>query len=74
MEENLLAYYYNLYTRDLLIGIESTLLQIYYDSYILGKNSTQNDLINRYILGNLTTTLKENTIILQIIFLNIIYI
>ena len=59
MEENLLAYYYNLYTRDLLIGIESTLLQIYYDSYILGKNSTQNDLINRYILGNLTTTLKE---------------
>jgi len=59
MEENLLAYYYNLYTRDLLIGVESSLLQIYYDSFILGNNSTQNSLINHYILGNLTIELKE---------------
>ena len=59
MEENLLAYYYNLYTRDLLIGVESSLLRIYYDWHILQNNSTRNYLINLYILGNLTTQLKE---------------
>ena len=59
MEDNLLAYYYNLYTKDLLIGVESALLQIYYDSHILKINSIQNELINRYILGNLTLQLKD---------------
>ena len=58
MEDNLLAYYYNLFTRDLVIGVQSSLLYIYYDKLFFGAN-LQNDVINRYILGNLTTQLKE---------------
>ena len=59
MELNLLTYYYNLYTRDLMIGVTSSMIQIYYDSYILNRNSKENDLINHYIAGNLTIILKE---------------
>ena len=58
MEDNVLAYYYNLYTRDLVIGVQSALLYIYFDKQFFGAN-LQNDIINRYILGNLTTQLKE---------------
>ena len=59
MEENLLAYYYNLNVRGLIIGIESSLLKIYYDSYILENKSSQNDLTNWYTLTNFTAELKE---------------
>ena len=56
MEENLLAFYYIRFTRGLLMGVQSSLLQIYYDSYILGNN---NDLMNLNILGGFTIQLKE---------------
>ena len=59
MEDNLLAFYYNLFTRDLVIGVQSSMLYIYYDKQIFESNSSNNDLINRYILGNLTIQLKE---------------
>jgi len=56
MEENLLAFFYNRFTRGLLVGVQSALLQIYYDSYIFGNN---NDLMNLNILGGFTSGLKE---------------
>ena len=59
MEENLLAYYYNLNVRGLIIGIQSSLLKIYYDSFILEIKSNQNDLTNWYTLRNFTAELKE---------------
>jgi len=34
MEENLLAFYYNRFTRGLFIGVQSSLLQIYFDSLL----------------------------------------
>ena len=58
MEENLLSYYYNLFTKNLLLAVQSSLLYIYYDKQFFGAN-LQNDIINRYILGSLTTHLKE---------------
>jgi len=59
MEENLFAYYYNLYTKVLLIGIENLLLKVYYDSHIMGDSSAQTQIINSYLIGNLTIELKE---------------
>ena len=59
MEENLLAYFYNRFTRGLFIGVHSAILQVYYDSYILENKSNGNDLMNLNILGSFTNELKE---------------
>ena len=59
MEKILMAYSYNIYTRNLLISVESDMLHIYYDAYVVKLNKQDNDLMNFYILGNTTNTLKE---------------
>ena len=59
IEENLLAYFYNRFTRGLLIAVQSSILQIYYDSFILENKSNKNDLINLNILESYTAGLKE---------------
>ena len=59
MEENLFAYYYNLYTKVFVIGIENLLLKVYYDWQIIEDYSAQSQIINSYYIGNLTLDLKE---------------
>ena len=59
MEQILLAYFYNFYTRDLFLGVHHAALQIYYDSYILIPKPVSMDLKNFYILTNMTKELKE---------------
>ena len=59
MEKILMAYSYNIYTRNLLVSVESDMLHIYYDAYVVKLNKQDNDLMNFYILGNTTNTLKE---------------
>ena len=59
MEENLLAFYYNRFTIGLFIGVQSSLLQIYFDSYLLEKKSDKNNLMNHYVLGSFSIQLKE---------------
>ena len=57
MDLILLAYYYNLFTKNLLLGIHSILLNIYYDSFLLGLSN--NNINNNFILNSLTHNLKE---------------
>ena len=60
MEQILLAYYYNLYTKNLLLGIHSIVLQIYYESFIYSPKSIEdNPFSNDQVLFNLTSILKE---------------
>ena len=52
----LLSYYYSLFTKNLLLGVYSVLLNLYYDFYILGSPGYTMDY---YILTSLTNTMKE---------------
>ena len=59
MEQILLAYYYNLYTKNLLLGIHSIILQIYYESFIFTpKRIDETPFSNHFVLFNLTSILK----------------
>jgi len=59
MEKILLAYYYNLYTKNLLLGIHSIALQIFYESIIYSpKIIDDNPFSNQEVLFNLTSILK----------------
>ena len=55
-----LAYYFNSYTKNLLLGIYSILLYGYYDYYIYNNISPINYLTNYYILNTLTDYIKES--------------
>jgi hypothetical protein len=60
MEQILLAYYYNLYTKNLLLGIHSIALQIYYESFIYSpKRIDDKTFSNDQALFNLSSILKE---------------
>ena len=52
------AYYYNNNNKCLILGIQSSALQIYFDSCIFAPKSYNNDLVNHYIFTNLTQDLK----------------
>ena len=56
MELILLAYYYNLFTKNLLLGIHSISIHTYYDIYIFKNQNFQSDY---RILRNLTLEIKE---------------
>ena len=52
LELILLAYYYNLFTKNILITIYSILLNTYYDFFILENLDISNDYYILYLLGN----------------------
>ena len=56
MQQFLITYYYSLYTKNLLLGVHSIILNIYYDSFILEKQYFSEDII---ILNSLTYDLKD---------------
>ena len=58
-EKILISFYYNFYTRDLMLGVISVLLHNYYDSYILGPQGELNEIDNHYLLTNLTHMLND---------------
>ena len=58
-ELTLIVYYYNFYTRNLILGIFSIIIQSYYDSYILEPKGEINEINNHYLLMNLTAELSD---------------
>ena len=58
-EKILIAFYYNFYTRDLMLGVISVLLYNYYHSYILEQKEELNEIDNHYLLTNLTHMLND---------------